>query len=205
MALTWIASRAGSALPLIAIVLALANWNAQPDRAWAWSVAIVVSVVMVVVRHLSQLAVRRSSGDAALARSFGSVTGAVAFGALMLVIPLAVTLANAYGVVNDPDSGRRTTMIIIGAYLAATGNALPRMLPPVSLMQGNAPRVQAFHRLAGWTWVLGGLGFAAAWLALPIDAALPVSMALVVAAIIVTIVQLLRLRKPARRDAPGLS
>ena len=204
MALNWIASRAVSALPLIAIVLALANWNARPDRAWAWSAVIVISVVMVIVRHLSQLALRRSSGDAALARSFASVTGAVAFGALMMVIPLAVTLAHAYGVVNDPDSGQRTTMIIIGAYLAATGNALPRMLPPVSSMQDNAARVQAFQRLAGWTWVLCGLGFATAWLALPIDAAVPVSMALVAAAMIVTIVQLLRLRKP-RQHAPGLN
>ena len=203
MGFSWIASRALSALPLLAIVLALANWNARPDRALAWSAAIVVSVILVIVRHLSQLAVRRSSGDAQLARSFASVTGAVAFGALMLVIPLAVTLAQAYGVLQDPDSGRRATMIVIGAYLAAAGNALPRMLPPVSSMQDNAAQVQAFHRSAGWTWVVGGLGFAAAWLVLPIDAALPVSVALVAAALIVTIVQLLRLRRP-RQDAARL-
>ena len=203
MALTRIISRAGSALPLLGIVLALANWTAQPDRAWAWSAAIVASVVMVIVRHLSQLADRRSSGDAASARSFASVTGAVAFGALIMVAALALTLAQAYGVVNDPDSGRRITMAIIGASLAAFGNALPRMLPPVSSMQDNAARVQAFQRLSGWTWVLGGLGFATAWLALPIDAALPVSVAVVAAAIVVTIVQLLRLRQP-RQDAPGL-
>ena len=149
---------------------------------------------MVVVLRLSRLAFRRSPGDAASARSFASVAGAVVFGALMVVIPLAVTLAHAYGLVDDPDSGRRTTMIIIGAYLAATGNAMPRMLPPVSSMQGNGARVQAFQRLAGWTWVLCGLGFAMAWLVLPIDAAAPVSVALVAAAMIVTIVQLLRLR-----------
>ena len=109
MALTWIASRAGSALPLIAIVLALANWNARPDRAWAWSVAIVIFVVMVIVRHFSQRAIRLSSGDAPSARSFASVAAAVVFGALMMVIPLAVTLAQAYGVVNDPDSGQRAS------------------------------------------------------------------------------------------------
>ena len=198
MSLTRITSWTVSALPLIAIVLALANWNAQPDRALAWTAAIVVSVVLVIVRHFSQLAARRSSGDAALARSFASVTGAAAFGALMMVIPLAVTLAAAYGVVNDPDRGRRATMIIIGAFLAAAGNALPRLLPPVSLMQGNAARVQAFHRFAGWTWVLCGLGFATAWLALPIDAAGPASVALVAAALIVTLVQVLRLASRAR-------
>ena len=45
------------------------------------------------------------------------MTGAVVFGALMMIVPLALTLAHAYGVVDDPDSGmRRTTMIINGAY-----------------------------------------------------------------------------------------
>ena len=204
MALNWISSRAGSALPLIGIALALANWNARPEAAWAWTATIVLFVVMVVVERRSQLALSRSSRDAASVRSVTSVTGAVAFGALMMIIPLALTLAHAYGVVDDPDGGRRTTMIILGAYLAMTGNAIPRKLPPTSSMQCDGARVQAFQRLAGWTWALCGLGFATAWLALPIDAAEPVSTALVVAAMVVTIVQLLRLRKP-RHHAPGLN
>ena len=204
MALTWISSRAASALPLIGIALALANWNARPDAAWAWAAVIVMSLVMVAVRSRSQLAFRRSSGDAVSIRNFASVTGAVAFGALVMIVPLAVTLAHAYGVVEDPDSGRRTTMIILGAYLAVIGNGTPRMLPPTSSMQCDGARVQASQRLAGWTWALCGLGFATAWLALPTDAAEPVSTALVVAAMIVTIVQLLRLRKP-RQHAPGLN
>ena len=204
MTLTWISSRAVSALPVIGIALALANWNARPDAAWAWAAVIVMSLLMVAVRWRSQLAFRRSSGDAVSIRSFASVTGGVAFGALVMIVPLAVVLAHAYGVVEDPDSGRRTTMIILGAYLAVTGNGLPRMLPPMSSMQCDGARVQAFQRLAGWTWVLCGLGFATAWLALPIDAAEPVSLALVAAAMIVTIVQALRLRK-LRQHASGLN
>ena len=205
MALNWIPSRAGSALPLIGIALALANWNAKPDAAWAWAAAIVMFLVMVAVRRLVQRAVRRSPGDAAWVRSFASVTGAVVFGALMMIIPLALTLAHAYGLVDDPDSGmQRTTMVILGAYLAVTGNAMPRMLPPTSSMPCGGARVQAFQRQAGWTWVLCGLGYAMAWLALPIDAAGPISMALVATAMIVTIVQLLRLRKPGPH-APRLN
>ena len=204
MALNWIPSRAGSALPLIGIALGFANWNARPDAAWAWAATIVLFVVMVVVERRSQLPLSRSSREAASVRSAASVTSAVAFGALMMIIPLALTLAHAYGVVDDPDGGRRTTMIILGAYLAVTGNAIPRKLPPTSSMQCDGARVQAFQRLAGWTWALCGLGFATAWLALPIDAAAPVSTALVVAGMVVTIVQLLRLRKP-RPHAPGLN
>jgi len=204
MTLNWISSRSGLVLPFVAIVLALANWNARPDAAWAWAAALVTFVVMIAVRHGSQLALRRSSGDASSVRSFASVTSAVVFASLMMIIPLAVTLAHAYGVVDDPDGGRRTTMIILGAYLAVTGNGLPRMLPPMSSMQCDGARIQAFQRLAGWTWMLCGLGFATAWLALPSDAAEPVSTALAVAAMIVTIVQLLRLRKP-RPHAPRLN
>ena len=199
-----ITARAAAALPLIGIVLALANWNARPDAAWAWAAALVTFVVMIAVRHGSQVALRRSSGEASSVRSFASVTSAVVFASLMMVIPLAVTLAHAYGVVDDPDSGRRATMIIFGAYFATFGNTLPRMLPPVSSMHCDGARVQAFQRLAGWTWVLCGLGFATAWLALPIDAAEPVSLALVAAAMIVTIVQALRLRK-LRQHASGLN
>ncbi|HEY6509863.1 MAG TPA: hypothetical protein VIY56_17695 [Vicinamibacterales bacterium] len=197
MALNWISSRTVSVLPLVAIGLALANWNARPAAAWAWAAVIVISVVMAVVQRFWQLALRRSPGDAALVRSVDSVAGAVVFGALMMIIPLALTLAHAYGVVDDPDSGmRRTTMIMIGAYLAMTGNAMPRMLPPTSSMPCGGARVQAFQRFAGWTWTLCGVGFAMAWLALPIDAATPISVALVATAMTVTIVQLLRLRKP---------
>jgi len=196
MALNWISSRAGSVLPLIGIVLAVANWNARPESAWAWAAAIVMFLVMIAVRWRSQLAVRRSSGDAASVRSLAAVTGGVVFGGLMMIIPLAVTLAHASGVVDDPDSGRRLTMIILGAYLVVTGNALPKQFATASSMQCDGARVQAFQRFAGWTWVLCGLGFATAWLALPIDAAEPVSIAIVATAMIVTIVRLLRLRRP---------
>ena len=201
MTLNWISSRSGLVLPFVAIVLALANWNARPDAAWAWTAAIVTFVIMIAVRHRTQIALRRSSGDAPWVRSVASVTSAVVFGALMMVIPLAMTLAHAYGVVDDPDSGQRATMILIGAYLAATGNAMPRMLAPVSSIQGDVARVQAFQRVAAWTWVICGLGFATAWLALPIVAAGPVSTGLVAVAMVV---QLLRLRR-LRQNAAGLN
>ena len=197
MALNWISSRASSVLPLIGIVLALANWNRRPDAAWAWTAVIAMFLVMVAVRRRFQLALSRSPGDAASVRSVASVAGAVVFGALIMIIPLALTLAHAYGLVDDPDIGmRRTTMVMLGAYLAVTGNALPKQFATASSMQCDGARVQAFQRFAGWTWVLCGLGFATAWLVLPTDAAEPVSIALVVTAMIVTVVRLLRLRRP---------
>lgn len=198
MALNWIFSRAASVLPPVGIVLALANWNARPAAAWAWAAAIGMLLVMVAVRWRSQRAFRGSSGDAAAVRTLASLTGAIVVGGLLMIIPLAVTLAHAYGVVDDPDSGRRMTMIILGAYLVVTGNAIPKHLATASSTLCDGARMQAFQRFAGWTWVLCGLGFAIAWLALPIDAAQSVSMILMATAMIVTVVRLLRLRRSQR-------
>ena len=93
MAFNWISSRTVSALPLIGIGLALANWNAKPAAAWAWAAAIVILVVMVAVQRRSQLALSQSPRDAASVLGVESVAGAVVFGALMMIIPLALTLA----------------------------------------------------------------------------------------------------------------
>ena len=199
MALNWFSSRIGPALALMAIGLALANWNAKPAAAWAWAAVIVMSVVMVTVQRFWQRASIRSSGDATLARGADAVANAVVFAAVMMIIPLALSLGHAYGVVDNPAGGmQRTTMIMIGAYLAMTGNAMPRMLPPTSSLPCGAAQVQAFQRRAGWTFVLCGLGFAIAWLVLPLATAAAVSMALVASAIIMTMVELLRLRKRGR-------
>ncbi len=73
MALNWTSSRIGSVLPLIAIGLALANWNARPAAAWAWAAVIAISVVMVAAPRLSHLAVSRLPGDATSARGVASV------------------------------------------------------------------------------------------------------------------------------------
>jgi hypothetical protein len=207
MAFSSISSRAASAVPLIGIGLALANWNARPAAARAWAIAIVMLFVMIAVRYGWQFALRRSSRNkgtergvvihAALARTATEVNRGVVFGALMMVIPLAAALAHSYGLVDVPNSGRWTamTMIVLGAYLAVLGNDMPRQLPPLSSMQGDGARIQTFQRRTGWTWVLCGLGFAVTWLVLPIAEARRVSVALVAGATIVTIVQLLRIRK----------
>jgi uncharacterized membrane protein len=228
MAFSWIRSQAASVLPVLGIALALANWNAKPAAAWAWTAAIGMFLVMVAVRQGFQFAFRRSSkvtqymkhglGDtdsdfrqdadvvkAGLARTLATVNNGVVFGALMMIIPLAMTLAHAYGLADDPTGGRRASMIICGAYLMLMGNAMPRALPPVTSKPRLDALIQAFHRRAGWTWVLCGLAFLTASLALPIKTAGPVSMALVGAATIATIVQILRLARQTRRHAPGLN
>jgi hypothetical protein len=198
--------RAASALTAVGIVLVLANWYARPEAALAWTAPLAMFAVMVAALRASRLALRRSTGDATAVRSVDWITTGVVFGALMMGIPLALTLARSYGVVDDSELGRRSTGVLSGAFLVMLGNVMPKTLPPLSSMHCDGARLQAFQRLAGWTWVLCGLASAIAWLALSIDSAEIATTVLVVAAMVVTIVQLLRLRRPRKdQPAPGLN
>jgi hypothetical protein len=178
----------------------MANWYTRPQAAWAWAAAIVMLLVMIAALLGSRTAFRRLTSDATSLRSRASVTSAVAFGALMMVIPLGTTLAFSYGIVEDPDVGKRATMIIQGAFLAVLGNAMPRMLPPLAQMACDGARTQHFLRLAGWIWVLGGLAFSLAWLTLSVDTAQTVSITAIAGSVVLTIALLLRLRWPRRRS-----
>ena len=197
--------RTASALTAVGIVLVLANWYAKPEATLAWTAPLVMFMVMVAALRLSRLALRRSTGDAAALRSFDWIATGVVFGALMMGIPLALTLARSYGLIESSDVGRRSTGVLTGAFLVMLGNVMPKNLPPLSSMRCDGARQQAFHRLAGWTWVLCGLASAIGWLALPIDSAETATTVLVVTAMAVTIVQLLRLRRHKDQPAPGLN
>jgi hypothetical protein len=154
--------------------------------------------VMAAALRVSRRAVRHSTGKATAARSPDSTPTAVVFAAIMMGIPLALTLARSYGFIDGADVARRSTGTLIGAFLVMVGNAMPKNLPPLSSMRCDGARQQAFHRLAGWTWVLCGLASAIGWVALPIDAAETATIVLVLTAITVTVVQLLRLRRPRK-------
>ena len=194
--------KAGSALTTVGMVLVGANWYARPEAALAWTAALAMFAVMLVALRLSRRALLPLMGDATAARRIPS---AVVFAALIMGIPLALTLARSYGIVEDIDAARRSTGVLTGAFLVMLGNVMPKNLPPLSSMQCDGARQQAFQRLAGWTWVLCGLGSVIAWLVLSIDSAQMASSVLVVAAMVVTIVQLLRLRAGREQPASGLN
>ena len=127
--------RAASALIAVGIVLVLANWYARPEAALAWTAPLAMFAVMFAALRLSRRALRRSTGDATALRR---IPTAVVFAALMMGIPLALTLARSYGVVDDFDLARRSTGVLIGAFLVMLGNVMPKNLPPLSSMDATA-------------------------------------------------------------------
>jgi hypothetical protein len=181
---------AAAALLALGMVLAAWNWRLQPDRAAAWVAALVMFGVMTLAMLVASL---RRRQDETVRRPVGGTTSAVVLGALLLVMPLSVTLLSALGAFVSDEWSRRATMAVVGAFFVVTGNAMPKMLKPLSAMRCDPARVQAFQRLAGWTWVLTGLGFAVVWLVLPVGLAEPVSLALLFAGILTVATQLVRL------------
>jgi hypothetical protein len=188
--------RAALVLSAVGIGLVLANWYVKPDAWPAWTAALAMFAVMLAALRVPRLAVR-STMAATAARSLDQITTAVVFAALMMGIPLALTLARSYGLVDGSDLARRSTGVLIGLFLAMLGNVMPKNVPPLSSGCDGA-RQQAFHRLAGWTWVLCGLASAVAWLVLPIDLAGTAAVVLAATAMAVTIVHLVRLAARAR-------
>ena len=194
-------SSAASALSALGIVLVVANWYRRPEAALAWTAALAMFVVMVATLRVSGRAVRHAPATTTAVSGLDRIPTAVVFAALIMGIPLALTLARSYGLVDGSDLARRSTGVLTGAFLAMLGNVMPKNLPPLSSGCDGA-RQQAFQRLAGWTWVLCGLASAIGWLALPIDQAETAAMALVVTALAATLVHFLRLARRPSTNQP---
>ena len=184
------------ALLVVCSILGAANWYLQPERWAVWAAACSVVGAMAIVLGIAVRLSRRGAEPwLSTAASLGS---GIVFAGAMLAVSLAVKLAVALGLVPGPDLGRRATMVILGAFLAFTGNALPKTLTPLSALACDGTRVQAFQRFAGWTWVLTGLAFALAWLLLPVVVAKPVSLSVLVGGMLLVAAQLVQLRFTAR-------
>jgi hypothetical protein len=179
--------------------LVVGNWYLRPDRAAAWVAALAVLAGMAVALVIMARLARRS--EEAGRHAIETVRASVVFGALIMAIPLGAKAAVALGTLDRADRAMPVTMALVGAFLMFTGNSMPKMLTPLSALQCDPARVQAFQRLNGWTWVLAGLGFAISWLALPADVAQPVSVTFIATAILVVLTQIVRLRWMRRKEA----
>jgi hypothetical protein len=127
-----------------------------------------------------------------------TVRSAIVWATLIIAVSLAVKLVQALDAIDDPDASKRLTMVALGAFFVFTGNAMPKMLTPLSVLRCDGARTQAIQRFAGWTFVLTGLAFATAWLVLPPDVAEPVSVGFIVCAGLAVTTQVIRVRRIPR-------
>jgi hypothetical protein len=185
------------ALLAASAVLAAGNWYLQPERAAAWASA----VLLIGCMSLAFLLAPRRAGSEAARRRGDSIRNGIVFAGLILVISLGMKLATALGAIQDADLARRATMVILGGFLAFTGNTMPKTHTPLSALQCDAARAQAFQRFAGWSWVLTGLALAVVWLVLPLDLAKPVSLVLLMSSMLMIVAEVVRLRRTRQRNA----
>ena len=173
-------------------ILAGANWFVRPERAAVWAAELVVVGGLAVVFV-----------SATRSRSRDAIRRAIGFAGLMLAIAPGLKLAGAMGAATHDALAERATMVVLGAFLVVTGNALPKTLTPLSVLRCDAARAQAFHRFAGWAWVLSGLALSVAWLALPVGTAKVVTIIVMPACMLTIIWQAARLRwsRPATHGA----
>jgi hypothetical protein len=187
---------------MLVVVLSAANWYDRPERATAWITAMLVLPVGWGLATLVGRRAARTPGDAA-ARPTGAVRTAVIFSGLIILGGLSEKLLATW--LGQPELAEgfseRATMVLVGAYLVATGNTMPKTLVPLSSLQCDGSRVQAFQRAAGWIWVVGGLVFVVSWLALPVALAKPLSLTVMFSGIAIVAAMVFRLHAAKRREA----
>jgi uncharacterized membrane protein len=194
-ALTSVSRYLAPLLLALGAVLAAANWYLEPERIRSWTVALLGLAALALVLWVG---LRRASASAAPRQAADAIRSGIIFAALILAVSLSVDLAQTLGAIGDRDVSQRLTMVIVGVFFMFTGNAMPKMLTPLSVLQCDGAKTQAFQRFTGWTFVLAGLAFAAAWLVLPSDIAKPVSVTLILAAGLAVMTQAVRLRRVPR-------
>jgi hypothetical protein len=122
----------------------------------AWAISLAFIVFLLVPLWLARRLASRGL-DA------GWLWLAIGFAGLMLSVGLGGKLALAFGVIDNQDLSQRLTSALVGVFLAAIGNATPKMLTPMSAMACDGARTQAFQRFSGWTWFMTGLTYAMVW------------------------------------------
>lgn len=86
----------------------------------------------------------------------------------ILVAGLIVAAAVVLALTGIADEGwsLRIVMAVLGGVLVWKGNSFPKTLRPLSAMRCESTREQSLRRLTGWFFVLVGLAWMVAWLAL---------------------------------------
>jgi hypothetical protein len=193
-----IASYVAPALLLLGALLAAGNWYVDPGRAAAWATVLLLLGGMTLALRAGP---RRVKDEATRRHAADSIRSGILFAGAFVVVSLGATLATKLGIVSGPNVPYRATMALMGAFLVFSGNSIPKTLTPLWALECDPARVQAFRRVAGWTWVATGLSLAIAWLALPVPLAEALTFLLVPAAILITAGQLVRLRRTRQRAA----
>lgn len=129
-----------------------------PARRWPYALALVVMGAAWAARRLGHA---RGAADPAYLAARRKVTLAIVLAGSLLGLALLIPLGWAPGPAGQ--FGERGMGVVMGLIVVAFANVIPK--------RAGSARSLALRRSAGWALVLGGLGYALAWLLLPLDSA----------------------------------
>lgn len=119
------------------------------------------------------------------------IVSSLFWAALMIGSALALTALEGAGIL--PDGGERGTGVVIGLVLAWTGNMMPKWgAGKKCASDGEAFRMKRF---AGIVMMLGGLGYAVAFVLAPLEQAAYWAMLPVVIALLIIFLMVLTKRR----------
>ena len=111
-------------------------------------------------------------------------------GVLIIAIAGALSwLAPAY---ISAELSHRLLGALLGAVVVVYANAIPKMLATRVRLRCTPAEDQAARRFAGWSMVLGGVGYMLAWLFAPLGLAALIGGGLLAGALLIALVRCLR-------------
>ena len=84
------------------------------------------------------------------------------------ILAASAALRWASPVYLDEEAARRLVGVLLGLVVVVYANAIPKSLVALARLRCPPAQEQAARRFAGWSLVLGGLGYVAASLAAPL-------------------------------------
>lgn len=95
------------------------------------------------------------------------------------------------------ETAQRLSGVLLGLVVVVYANAIPKSLVALARLRCAPAREQAARRFAGWSLVLGGLGYIAAALLAPLESMHLVGGAILAAALAAAILRCMRAGDPA--------
>ena len=186
-------------LALVVMGLASVNWYYEPEAVRSWIIGMAaMPFIWLVVILIGQRRPLESYNDGE--RRF--FVGAVLIAGVVLASAQCLKLVERLDLF-APGVLERAWGVGVGVLLVVMGNAMPKVLSPlaarcttasataVPAARGQASQKQSVQRVAGWSFVLGGLGYAIAWLALPVKQADTVATLICLAALAVVVLRVM--------------
>lgn len=173
-------------MSLVIVGLATTNWILRPDSASSWVAAMTALPIFYLVETFFHKGNRKRAHRPDESRFFH---GSILVAGLMLVAGLGLKMVDFLSDFSL-DTTERVFGVAMGLVLVVMGNMLPKKLGPLGDKTVTLYNTPAIQRFAGRSFVLAGLGYAGAWIILPVDQANSVAMGICLTAVILVLLRL---------------